>query len=610
MATNRFDPIPIYEQSARHHETERARLAERSRRVSWARVTLFLAGAAGLILAIPGGAHAGTLVGSAAACFVVFFALVYWHSRLDEAEQWHATVVRLNYDAISRVRRDWKRLPPVTIPPAGEGHPYEEDLDIIGPASLAQLLGWVGTTHGRRTLGAWLLGRAEPDEVARRQEAVRELAGMREYREDLAARGRLLDQDQDIDRFFSWAESTGWLHRRWWLVWTARLSALLAVLLVTLHWRGMLGPWWLIPLAVNLAVIALFEKRIHDTFTRAFSRHRSFQSHAALFARLCAPHFTSDKLRELQRELHASGLSVPREMAQLGTLMQLADLRFQAFFHFPINTLLLWDVQVLDRLERWQERTGPWLRRWFGVLGEADALAGMAALAHDNPDWAFPEVRAGLDRVSARDLGHPLLPSDRRVANDVEVGPRGTVLLVTGSNMSGKSTLLRSLGTNIVLAQAGAPVCATAMSLPPLQVYTSMRVHDSLEAGVSYFMAALQRLKVVVTAAKQVPEGAPGLIYLLDEVLQGTNTAERQVAVRRILDHLLALPVLGAVTTHDLELAKAPELAERAVTVHFTEGVEEHQGEARLVFDYRLRPGVATSRNALMLLRLVGLDER
>jgi DNA mismatch repair ATPase MutS len=217
-------------------------------------------------------------------------------------------------------------------------------------------------------------------------------------------------------------------------------------------------------------------------------------------------------------------------------------------------------------------------------------------------------VSPDADRVAARGLGHPLLPDAQRVVNDVEVGPPGSLLLVTGSNMSGKSTLLRSIGVNVVLAQMGAPVCAEDLSMPPLAVYTSMRVQDSLEAGVSYFMAALQRLKFIVEAARRSPHGAPRLMYLLDEILQGTNTAERQVAVRHILGHLLALPVIGAVTTHDLELGSSPELVQACRSVHFTEGVEDGEEGARLSFDYKLRPGVATSRNALKLLRLVGLD--
>ena len=191
----------------------------------------------------------------------------------------------------------------------------------------------------------------------------------------------------------------------------------------------------------------------------------------------------------------------------------------------------------------------------------------------------------------------------------MEIGPPGTFLLVTGSNMSGKSTLLRAVGANVVLAQAGGPVCAEGLSLPPLELWTSMRVEDSLVEGVSLFMAELQRLREVVDAARKSRSDREGrhLLYLLDEVLQGTNTAERQIAARQILRHLLEEGALGAVTTHDLTLADAPDLRERARAVHFREEVHRAGGEPSLSFDYRLRPGLATSTNALELMEIVGL---
>jgi DNA mismatch repair ATPase MutS len=359
---------------------------------------------------------------------------------------------------------------------------------------------------------------------------------------------------------------------------------------------------------VGLVLYGIYGKRAQETFTWVFSRQPLFHQHAELFARIAGTRMSSPHLRELQARLAASGLTAAREMAALDRLKRLSDLRYQALFHFPVNALTLWDFYVIARLERWQRRAGEHLREWFAILGEVDALAAIGSLAHDNPEWTFPRVSPDADRVAARGLGHPLLPDAQRVVNDVEVGPPGSLLLVTGSNMSGKSTLLRSIGVNVVLAQMGAPVCAEDLSMPPLAVYTSMRVQDSLEAGVSYFMAALQRLKFIVEAARRSPHGAPRLMYLLDEILQGTNTAERQVAVRHILGHLLALPVIGAVTTHDLELGSSPELVQACRSVHFTEGVEDGEEGARLSFDYKLRPGVATSRNALKLLRLVGLD--
>jgi DNA mismatch repair ATPase MutS len=327
-----------------------------------------------------------------------------------------------------------------------------------------------------------------------------------------------------------------------------------------------------------------------------------------LFAQMADPSFSSPLLRQLQAELRASGTTAAREMDRLSRIAQLADLRLVTLIHPVITLATLWDFHVLVALERWQAETAPHLRRWYAALGQFDALAAMASLRHDNPSWAFPEIDQSCALFEAEQLGHPLIAGDHRVANDVTVGPTGSFLMVTGSNMSGKSTLLRAIGVNVVLAQAGAPVCAERLRMPPLRLCTSIRVQDSLEAGVSYFMAALQRLKLVVETARSVRDEEPRLLYLLDEVLQGTNTAERQVAVRRVLRHLLDRRTIGVVTTHDLELADCDELAAACQAVHFTEGVERHDEGVRLVFDYRLRPGVATSKNALKLLQSVGLD--
>jgi DNA mismatch repair ATPase MutS len=233
----------------------------------------------------------------------------------------------------------------------------------------------------------------------------------------------------------------------------------------------------------------------------------------------------------------------------------------------------------------------------------------------DQPGWTTPRVEPSSGMLKAAALGHPLIPDDRRKVNDVEVGPAGTILLITGSNMSGKSTLLRAIGLNAVLAQAGAPACAAAFEMPPADLHSSIRVQDSLELGLSYFMAALARLKQIVDAAlrpgsghlDQDPTPARVLLYLLDEVLQGTNSVERGIAVRAVVRHLLDARAIGVMTTHDLALADEEPLKSAARLAHFTEQVH---ADGSMTFDYRLRPGLATSTNALRLMQLIGITPR
>jgi DNA mismatch repair ATPase MutS len=239
----------------------------------------------------------------------------------------------------------------------------------------------------------------------------------------------------------------------------------------------------------------------------------------------------------------------------------------------------------------------------MAAIADIDALSALAGARRDNPDWADAMIE-DTPVFAAQALGHPLIPAERRVTNDVEVGPPGTLLLVTGSNMSGKSTLLRAIGLNAVLAQAGGPVCASRLHMPPADLQTSIRIQDSLELGMSYFMAALARLKGVVDAAEQPREGRV-LLYLLDEILQGTNSAERGIAVQGVARHLLAANAIGVMTTHDLNLAVEEPLKSSARLIHFTEIVE---GDGAMRFDYKLREGIATSRNALRLMKMIGID--
>ena len=264
-------------------------------------------------------------------------------------------------------------------------------------------------------------------------------------------------------------------------------------------------------------------------------------------------------------------------MDRLERLTVLSDVRRGLIFFF-VQVLTLWDFHLAARFEAWQRDAGPAVRGWLDALGEVEALCSLAALAHAQPEWAWPRVGAGsgqegdegADAFRAIALGHPLIPGDRRVGNDVEVGPPGTFLLVTGSNMSGKTTLIRAIGVNAVLAEAGGPVCARSLAMPPVRLATSIVIEDSLEDGVSFFMAELLRLKRVVDAAaadasESGGSGAGGrrLLYLLDEVLRGTNSAERRVAIQRVLGRLLDLGAIGAITTHDLQILAEGEARAR-----------------------------------------------
>jgi DNA mismatch repair ATPase MutS len=344
--------------------------------------------------------------------------------------------------------------------------------------------------------------------------------------------------------------------------------------------------------------------RLQTTFDRAGGGQDALGRYGAIFEHAVAAPAGSARLTQLLERLSAEGQPAPACMRRLNRILGLAELRRgAAILHFPMQALTLWDFHVLFALERWRRASGSRVRIWLDALAELDALAQLASLRRDHPDWAVPEIQPVRD-ITAEGIGHPLIPDDRRIANDVTVGPPGTVLLITGSNMSGKSTLLRSIGLNVVLAQAGSCVCARRLVLPESDLQTCIRVQDSLERGQSYFMASLARLKGVVDAAEHEREDRV-LVYLLDEILQGTNSLERSLAVRAVARHLLDAGAIGATTTHDLSLAAEEPMKSAGQFFHFSE-ILEPDGTMR--FDYVLKPGLATSRNALRLMQMIGIE--
>jgi hypothetical protein len=519
-------------------------------------------------------------------------------------------------EALRRIARDWATLPLYHQDQADPTHPYAGDLDLFGHGSLLHLLESVGTRLGADTLRGWLLAPAAPDTVRERQAAVTELAPLATWREELVWRGRATGTPSpDPEPFLAWAESEPFLRHQQALLWGARISPPLLWALLLAQGAGLVGwPLWIGPLIANVLVGWQLDGAAVRYLEQVRYLSGAFDAYASALEHLTEPTFAAPSLQRLQGALRTDHhRTAPDAIRRLDRLVRLAQPASSMVYPLIAMTTL-WNVHVLSLLEGWQATDGRRARGWLVALGEAEALAALARLLHNNPSWALPELDPTATTLEARELGHPLLPAETRVTNDLTLGPPGTFLLVTGSNMSGKSTLLRAVGVNAVLAQAGSPVCAAALSMPPLEVWTAMRVADSLERGVSFFMAELERLKQVVDAARDAGrlEGStdvPRVLYLLDEILQGTNTAERQIAARRVIRLLLACRAIGAVSTHDLTLADAPDLAAAARAVHLTETVDDGPEGARMTFDYRVRPGIARSTNALRLLDLVGLTE-
>ncbi|BAC91944.1 MutS family DNA mismatch repair protein [Gloeobacter violaceus] len=595
----------IYQERLERFGAARRLYERRTGRIANARVAVFLIALAFVIVGLADrNAFQPLMLTLAAAGAVGFVGLLVLFGRNERELRRLEALEEENREALARHRRDWQAAPVPETPEFAEQATFARDLDLFGHASLFQLTCTAHTPMGRRLLARWLLEPAGPAAIAGRQRAIADLAPLLDWRQDLAAAGRFLAQKPpDPASFVAWAEAPSWLDQRPWLVWVARLSAAATAALIALQAAEVLSlPLWLGPLTLNIVLSGIYTASIHQTFAAVSNRSGSVRAYAGLFAALSRLECRDETLKSLQAE----SLNAEDRLRKLDTLVGCSDLRFSQLIYLAVQWITLWDVHVLGLLESWRRQSGDRVRSWLEALAQIEALASLASLAHDQPEWVFAEVDTRLQVIAAGQLGHPLIGEAVRVANDVTLGPPGTFLLVTGSNMSGKSTLLRSIGLNIVLALAGAPVCARSLRLPPVTLKTSMRVQDSLASGLSFYMAELQRLKEVVDAAR--PAERP-LLYLLDEILLGTNSAERQVAVRRVLSFLLGRGALGAISTHDLALADLPELAAAARTVHFREHFAAGAAGPVMTFDYRMRPGVAPTTNALKLLELVGLGD-
>lgn len=598
---------------------ERATAAELSRRIN--RISIArLGAAAGFLVA---GAEAfthprygGVLGVTTVAIVGLFIVLVRRSQRLVRLRQTALGRAGVNEQGAHRAERDWANVRPQPWTwPTDDGEWLRVDLDVVGRASLMQLLPAISAGIGAPRMREWLSTIGPAEEIRARQAAVRELADALELRETFELHARNVHiSENGVRAFVDWGRSATRSEPAWLGVASRVLPAITIACMVASAVSASLAPVTA-PLAVFsvfvTAILAGFaRKRTSDAVRAAETGARMAETYAELGSLILRANFDAPRLRAIQAAL--GGGTVPRADTALNRLQGLsrwAEVRSSPMLHAALQALFAWDCHIARAVERWHAMNGAALGDWFSAFADLECLSALAWLAHTNPSWAFPEL--SLDsplRVVAKGLAHPLLPAETRVANDVEVGPPGTLLLISGSNMSGKSTLLRAIGLNLLLARTGGPVCADALSCRPVQLMTSLRVQDSLADGMSYFMAEALRLRDIIFAAEADGGALPPVVYLVDEILRGTNSEERAVATRFIVARLLATPAIGIITTHDLGIFDADEISGHVRHAHFAEKFSARADGERLVFDYRLREGPTTSRNALRLLALIGLS--
>jgi hypothetical protein len=539
-----------------------------------------------------------------------FGALVVRHARVAERLERSQRAIQFYERGVARLEDRWRSTE--GWGETGErfrnpGHVYSEDLDLFGKSSLFQLLSTARTRAGEDFLAKWLLAPASPDEVAARHAAVQELGGMLGLREDLAVLGATVRSGLDPDASARWGEGPEVRFPA-----GARFIALAfgAAILISfaLYMAGVTTRTPFLAVLLLEMGYAFFLNAQTSRVTQAVeSPSHDLVLLAQLLQRLEQQTFRAPLLQQLAARLkagnepNASSQYSSIKIAHLGRLGERLDWAENKVFG-PVAFALLWTAQVAMAIERWRRASGRHIREWIDLVGEFEALCSLAGYAYEHPADVFPELAdAAGGCFEAQALGHPLMKEAHSIRNDVRLGGETRLWIVSGSNMSGKSTLLRTIGINTVLAWAGAPVRARRLRISPLTLGASIRVQDSLEDGRSRFYAEITRLREIVALTK----GPRTVLFLLDELLSGTNSHDRQIGAAAIVHALIDRGAMGLITTHDLALAHiADNLSGRAVNVHFADTLEN--GE--LHFDYRLQPGVVERSNALDLMRSVGLE--
>lgn len=550
----------------------------------------------------------------AAALAVTFGLLAGVHARVIDARDRAGRAVDFYDRGLRRLRHDWmghgddgRRFAPAphtADAAAGGAHLYAEDLDLFGRGSAFELLGTCRTEAGQATLAAWLLAPAPPAEVRARQDAVRELMPLLDLRERLSVEGEVIGARLHPGVLRAWAAhppvlASGVLQG---------LAALApASLIAAILWRSAGGPAGLVELVLLLQLLlaASLRPRVLQVLGGVDSPSRDLDLLERTARIIEDGRFTSTTLQALQAGLRAGPAGRARASVAIRRLSQLVALlssRRNVIFA-PLAVLLLWATQLAFVVEAWRRTHGRAVEDWLDAIGQFEALAALAGFAAEHPEFPFPAVREdGPACFEATALAHPLLPAEA-VANDVALGNgRPVLLLVSGSNMSGKSTFLRAIGLTAVLAQMGAPVRAQACALSPLAIGASIRVLDSLQDGHSRFYAEILRLRHIVDLARS-SQGR--MLFLLDEMLSGTNSHDRRHGAESVLRGLTALGAIGLATTHDLALGEIVDtLGRPAIQAHFSDRFDA----GTLQFDYRLRPGPVQTSNALALMRSIGLE--
>jgi DNA mismatch repair ATPase MutS len=571
----------------------------RGKRLMWLRLLSFVAAVAVLFALFPLSAVAAT---AASLALLALFAVA---ALRDLSNQRHIayldSLITINKDELACIEGSYAAFD------SGQEffdtkHPYSYDLDLFGPQSIYQLICRATTTSGKAALAARMQQPLPKNEIDSHQDAVAELAEEVEWRQDLFEAGkRYSATSSSIKSVLEWMATPNNPFESRLLRTIIYVMPPITIALAVLWALGILPGAFFLALLVHMVVYNRYGKQINLVQAQVANAESEMRRYSTLLMHIEQSRYDSPLLVRLRQELEMEGETSSAIVKRFASLVDKLDYRLNIIFLFTVNALLFWDLKMAIHLTDWRRKYAPLAQKWIDVVGEMEALSSLATLSYNSPSWAYPKIADGYFIIDAKDVAHPLIPASQRIANNYRVDEKEKVLLLTGSNMAGKSTFLRTLGVNMVLAYAGSPVCAEEFEVCYVPLRSSMRITDSLVENTSSFYAEIKRLGEIVNAVK---EGEKPFL-LLDEIFRGTNSNDRHIGSRALIDLLVEHGVCGIIATHDLTLAQAKEAYPEALTnYHFDVQVDTND---ELFFDYKVKSGICTSLNASILMRKIGL---
>lgn len=590
-----------------NHYTERLSLTEGQLqqvkkqifRISMLRLALFIAGIAGLYFFFN---QTTLLIICICLTFLPLFILVKIHNRFFIRKEWLETQARIIQEELQALSGDYSSFEDGKEYVNPE-HPYSFDLDIFGRRSLFQSINRTCTFFGKVRLAEWLQNHLhEKTSIEKRQEMVREISEHTLFREQFRVAGLVHHgQSSDAEKIQAWSQSPAqYLHAGWVKAFIWGVPVINSLLLITSLAGWTSFSWLGLSFGIFLVLSFGIIKRatyIQETYGKQL---KSLNGYARLIALAKAENWKSAGMQELMERFNLNGQSPIQALQQLSKELDRLDLRNNQFLYVLLEGSIFFQLQEIVRIERWKVRYGQHISEWLETVGELDALCSLGTFAYNHPQYTYPELTEKPFCFLATQMGHPLMPASQCVKNDATIPSRPFFLIITGANMAGKSTYLRTIGVNYLLACVGAPVCCERLKLHPNQLITSLRTSDSLSDNESYFFAELKRLKRIIDLLNQGQQ----LFIILDEILKGTNSMDKQKGSFDLIRQFMQLKANGIIATHDLLLGSLiKQFPEEIRNYCFEADIKENE----LTFSYKLREGVAQNMNACFLMKKMGI---